>query len=374
MATYTFEDLGKTYHNFQTPVAVLTVDGENISDSTADLVLNDLDIELTAGFEAAIASFCLYNVYDPAEESYRFSEFSKYVQIGRKVEISLGYMGQARTVFSGIILRVNFLQEPGGYPYVQATAMDVKGLMMSGCSAKQLQAKSYSAAVKEIFNRSAYSGWTLSVDDTPDAREAGNDESRTLELVNESDYEFVVRAAKRYHYEFFADTTTIYFRKARKNKEILMELKKNGGILSFDIGYDITGLVNDIEARGMDPGKGTILTASKHFSNRVSTGQNASKLLSGSQKTYIDPTITSKTEAQNRAESLAEQMAYRFGSLDCTCIGMPELAPGRFIRIKDLGGPADNTFYLQRVRHVFDSDNGYRTILTGETAGLGFTP
>lgn len=374
MAAYTYEELKKTYADFENPVAVLSVDGKDFSGNTDGLVLNDLNIELTAGFEASVASFCLYNTFDAAEDTYRFDAFKSYAQLGAEAKISLGYAGNARTVFSGVIVRTQFLQESYRVPYVQVTAMDVKGLMMSSCFAKQLKAKSYGAAVKEIFNRSPYSSFKLSADDTPDAQSADSDTARTIEMVNESDYEFVVKAAKRYSYEFFADSTTVYFRKAKKNKEILMELARKEGLLEFDIGYDLTGQAEQLEARGMDVGKGTVISAQKKLTNKLSTGQKAKKMLSGSVKTYIDPTITSKTEAQNRVDSLAEQMTYSFGSLDAICVGLPELVPGRFIRIKNLGGAADNTFYLQKVRHIVDRDEGYTTILTGQTGGLDFTP
>ena len=148
--------------------------------------------------------------------------------------------------------------------------MDVRGIMMACGFAKQLKAESYSDAVKEVFARAAYSKMQqygllkLEIDDTPDKQASGTGkEARSIEFLNESDYEFVVRAAKRYNYEFFTHCGTVYFRKARKNKEMLMELGPDSGLLGFEIGYDIAGLTEQVEVRGMDTGKAMAVNAKK---------------------------------------------------------------------------------------------------------------
>ena len=46
-------------------------------------------------------------------------------------------------------------------------------------------------------------------------------------------------------------------------------------------------------------------------------------------------------------------MDYRFGSLRATSPGLPELVPGRFMKIKEMGKPVENTFYITRVKHRY---------------------
>lgn len=295
-----------------------------------------------------------------------------------KAELSLGYLDQTRTVFAGVITRVEFIYENEEQPYVRVTALDVKGIMMACRFAKQLNARNYSDAVKEIFTRAAYNKMqqygmlTLKIDDTPDKQSSEKDTAKTIEVTGESDYEFVVRAAKRYNYEFFAHCDTVYFRKAKKNKEVLIELAPGSGLLGFDIGYDITGITEQVEVRGTDTGKAKVIEASQKIKNKISTGSHAKALLKGSTKVYTDPSVTSKAEAQERAEYLAEQTAYQFGSADCKSIGIPELVPGRYVRIDALGTAVENLFYLQTVRHVIRQEEGYRTYLEGKTCAIDF--
>lgn len=383
MAAYNYEDLKKIYHDFEHPVAVLKVAERDFSENNNAFILNDIEVELTCGFEASMATFCIYNVFSKYTSKFELDSLKKYVQLGSKVELSLGYLDQTRTVFLGVITRVNFLYENESHPYVQVTAMDIKGIMMSGGFAKQLKAECYSEAVKELFTRTAYNKMqqygmmSLEIDDTPDKRasEGGKgSDTRTIEVTNESDYEFVVRAAKRYNYEFFAHCNTVYFRKAKKNKEILMEMGPGTGLLGFDIGYDITGLSGQVEVRGMDNGKGQAIQAKEKLNNKVSGGSHAKALLKGSVKVYTDPTISSAEEAKNRAAFLAEQISYRLGSAECKCVGLPELVPGRFIKITALGEPADNSFYLQTVKHVLRGEEGFKTYLEGKTCAMNYEP
>ena len=380
MASYKYGDLKKIYHDFEHPVAVLKVGNKDFADNKNAWILNDIEVELTCGFEASIATFCIYNVFSKYTSTFECDDLKKYIQLGQKTEISLGYLDQTRTVFIGVITRAEFIYENEEQPYVRVTAMDVKGIMMACGFAKQLKAENYSDAVKEVFTRTAYNKMqqygmlTLEVDDTPDKQSSEKDAAKTIEVLNESDYEFVVRAAKRYNYEFFAHCDTVYFRKARKNKEILMELGPGTGLLGFDIGYDITGLVEQVEVRGMDTGKAKVIQAKEKIKNKISTGSHAKALLKGSVKVYTDPSVASKAEAQNRAEFLAEQTAYRFGSADCKSVGLPELIPGRYIRIAALGTAVENLFYLQTVRHVIYQGEGFRTYLEGRTCAIDFKP
>lgn len=380
MASYKYEDLKKIYHDFEHPVAVLKIGDKNFADNKKAWILNDIEVELTCGFEASIANFCIYNVFSKYTSTFEFDDLKKYIQLGQKTEISLGYLDQTRTVFIGVITRVEFVYENEEQPYVRVTAMDVKGIMMACGFAKQLKAENYSDAVKEIFTRAAYNKMqqygmlSLEIDDTPDKQASEKDAAKTIEVLNESDYEFVVRAAKRYNFEFFAHCDMVYFRKAKKNKEVLMELSPGTGLLGFNIGYDITGLVEEVEVRGMDIGKAKVIQAKEKIKNKISTGSHAKALLKGSLKVHTDPSVTSKAEAQNRAEFLAEQIAYRFGSIDCKSIGLPELAPGRYVRIAALGTAAENLFYIQTVRHMICPGEGFRTYLEGKTCAIDFTP
>ena len=262
MAEFKFEDLEAKYGHFAHPVASIEIAGEPFENNKYGMAISDLRVELSAGFEASIASFVIYNVYDMVTASFVFDRFKKYVLLGSSVVIYTGYEASVREVFRGFIAKVNFIYDEDDIPGVMITAMDIKGIMMVNNSAKQLKSKTYSGALSEIMSNEPYVSLMadgvfkeLKISDTPDgqmdtsggksglgsvagaaggmasgmagdmvpgassvtnsANQAQNlaggagsaaggsqqitSEVYSVEMVGESDYEFFVRAAKRFN-------------------------------------------------------------------------------------------------------------------------------------------------------------------------------
>ena len=375
LATYTYADLKSKYEDFAHPLYILTVNGKDFAENKEGFIVSDIEVELTSGYEASIASFSIYNCFDNDMATFRIEEVKKYIFLGSSIEIAMGYARHAQIVFCGFISKVSFFYEEGDMPGIRITAMDIKGVMMANNYSRQLTATSYGEAVKEIFDKNPYTGMInaqlvkeIIVSDTPDKLSKAVD--RSIEMTAESDYEFVVKAAKKYNFEFFTECGNVYFRKAKQNAETIMEMGPADGLRTFDVEYDVTGLAETIKARSTDVGKAKVIEAKLKFNNKISLGNKAKKLIKKTEKVYLDATITSKEEADYRVESLMEEMSYRFGSLECTCIGMPELLPGKFFELTSLGQPPNNKFYLVRVVHKMDDDRGFQTKLYGKAASI----
>jgi hypothetical protein len=370
-----FAALKKKYGGFYYPRAAVEFGGAPFQDKSGRMVINEISVELTSGYEASVAVLRIYGVYSPQTGKFEYDGLKKQVLLGNTLTLKFGYLEALETVFTGFVAGVNFVYSEGEIPYVEVTGMDIKGLMMSGCYAEQLAASSYGEAVREILRKTAYERLQsnaavtkIAVSDTPDKKKGSGDKGAgayTVEMASESDYEFVVKAAKRFNYEFFTDRSAVYFRKAKSNAEILLTIGIAEGLLDFDVGYSITGVAETVEALSVDAGTGKLISARKKFTNNLSVGSYAKKLISKSRHVYIDPTIVSKEHAEARTASLLETMSYRLGALNCTCIGIPELQPGRFIRLQGLGSPVDNKFYLTSVVHAITSETGYRVKLSG---------
>ena len=160
----------------------------------------------------------------------------------------------------------------------------------------------------------------------------------------------------------------IYFRKARSTNAVLMELGVGSGLLGFEVSYTLTGLVGSVEVRAMNPDTGKAISSVKQLTANISTGTRAKPLISGAKKVYIDPTVMSQEQADARASYLADEIGYRLGTLECSCPGIPDLAPGQFVRVSGLGSPIDNIFYVTSVTHDFRSESGYQTKLIAKAS------
>lgn len=374
-----YSDLRKKYGAFLYPAVTLQVGGKLFSENKHQLVLSDIEAELSCGLEASTVTYSIYNVYSLEKECYEFAWFKEYVQLGSAVSVSMGYNGAEEELFAGFIAQTRFVCGEGDIHHVEVTAMDAKGLMMSGSHVRQMTADNYGDAIREIFDKPLYQKMSaegiyqsIQIEDTPD-KEKGDKKvtSYTVEMVAESDYEFITRAARRFNYEFYVDTGVVLFRKAKQaQEECLLEIGMERGVISYDLTYDITGLVKSVEVRGMNTAKASMISAAARVSNKISTGNRAKALIGQAHRVVTDAGAVSKEQAQYRADALMEDISYRFGTLECECVGIPELKPGHFIRLTELGGPCDNRFYITQVRHSMSSEDGYHTHVTAVSAAL----
>jgi hypothetical protein len=385
-AEFTYKELYKKYATFDYSTVRVELNGKVFADKHPDIFINDVRVDLSCGFEASMASFRLYHVYEidrvgkPPNSRFLYDKINNEVILGAPAIISFGYSGQYTHVFTGFVASVDFCFDGVNPHYIEVTAMDAKGVMMASSYAAQLTAKSYSDAVKEVLKRVSYNNMQeakiiskVSVADTPDKQQGsggGNKASaETIEMVSESDYEFIVKAAKKFNYEFFIDRGEVIFRKARSNVKSLIELKTSFGIMTFRLGYSLTGMVENIEIRSLDAGTGKVVSAKTKYSGKMSTKSKAKSLIKKSKRVYIDPTIYTQQQADARLESLLTQMSYRLGTVECECVGMPELVPGRFAKIS-VGSPGDNNFYITNVVHEISQTGQYITKITACTDTL----
>ena len=190
-----------------------------------------------------------------------------------------------------------------------------------------------------------------------------------IEMVAESDYDFVVRAAKKFNFEFFSIGGNVTFRPAKSNTKELIDIVPSSIIQDFDIGFDITGLVGEVKVRTIDIAKAQKIEVKKKNPGKFSLSGKAKSLVSKQVYVYTDSSIETQTDADLRASYIMEDMSYRFGSLSMTLSGIPELVPGRFITLSGFGDGVSNKYYVTDVIHTYAGD-GYLTTIIGKASTL----
>ncbi len=394
MADFNFGDLKSKYDTFREPKVILTIDGNDM-DYEDGLAVSEVEVELTGGYEASIATVTLMGCFDADSRSFNIKDTKKYLFMGSSIIIYLGYGSAVREVFRGFIARVHFIIPrfiKEEIPAIELTCMDVKGLLMANRHSKRLKSQYYSDAVKEVLEANSFimqkdsSGKNfteLNISNTPDkpqgagggdAGGAGGGQQKTtdkrVEMVEESDYDFIVKAAKRYNFEFFVVGSNLYFIEAKKNTNPLIELNPMMGMLDLDVGYDMTGLVKSVFVRNIDMDQGKYIGNKQKSKSKISMGNKAKPLIENQSMVYIDPTTDSKEEAGYRASYLMDSIDYRLGSMTGVYVGMPEIIPGRFITLTDFGQPLNNNYYITTVRHSM-TPNSFTTRFEGIANNIG---
>lgn len=385
MAAINLKDLYTKYEGFYSPVARVYLAGENIEENKKlGVTIIDYLVEITSDLKAGIASFSVLNAYDLRSGGFRTKALKKYIALGVDVKILMGHGSSITEVFKGYIARVDFIYDSDEVEdaVLRITAMDIKGIMMANNSSKRLKANYYSDAVKEILDQATYQNLknngvidSINISATPDkpqggAGAGGETPDIRIEMVAESDYDFIVKAAKKFNFEFFTIGGNVTFRKAKANTQELAEITPSDMIISYNVGYDITGLVGSVVVRTLDVGKASKIETKKKNAGKISLGNKAKPLISGQSYVYIDSTIETKNDADKRAEYLLEDMSYRLGHISMTLRGMPEFVPGRFVKLKGFGDAVSNSFYITDVIHEFNHGGAYFTTIEGKASTL----
>ncbi len=357
-----YEHFANTYNDFRMASLKVLVDG---SEPSVDITT--AKVELGVGYEASVASFTVDGAYNGSE----FELKGDWLYLGAVVTISMGYGEKLAQVFKGHVASYRFHFD-GTHPQLTIHCMDAKGMLMASTYARALTStveKGYSGAVKEILTNNNLSG-SVAITDTPDIATFGKSDSAykelSIESVSESDYDFIVKAAKKFNYEFYVENGKIIFRKAREGAQLVATLGNQRGLIHFDIEYNLLGLVKDVVVKAYDSAKGGDVITNTTPDSQDPNHAKGKDVVSKITKTYVDASVRSVDEAGYRANYLKDQSSFRLGHLSADCVGIPDLLPGNTLKIDNLGRYVDNTYYLTEVTHSFSSPAGYRTKIIGK--------
>ena len=382
MAAVDLDKLYDKYEGFYYPRARVYLGGANIEDhKKVNVKFGDFLVEITSDFKAGIASFSVFNAYDFQSGAFRTKDLKRVIALGTDVKILLGHADTITEVFKGYIARVDFTHDAEGPDgsVIRITAMDIKGIMMANNSSKRLKANYYSDAVKEILDQEFYKKLKdggviddITIANTPDKPEIpqGPAPDVRIEMVSESDYDFVTKVARKFNYEFFTVGGNVVFRKAKANTQELAVIRPSETVISYDISYDITGVVGNVVVRTLDIGKASKVEAKVKNPGKLSLGSRAKPLVAAQSYVYVDSTIETQKDAENRANYILEEMSYRLGSLNMTLKGMPEMVPGRFVTLKGFGEGVSNKYYITDVIHKYDNGGQFTTTIVGKASTM----
>jgi len=351
-ATANFKSLAKKYDNFSAPAVEITVGSTKLM-TNKDLDLVEVEIDLTSGYEASGCVFIIAGAYDV--EQTDFSSDISYIQIGEKVEASIGYV-RMESVFNGYINRIDYNYGMDDEKFeIRVECIDVKGLLMKRRRLEFFTEKSADAVVKKILSEAPVSSYLSGkeIDTCPK-------EEIPLRSHMMTDYELIIEQASKQGFEFFVIQGKVYFRKKQKVTSTLMKLSPQNGIIGAKFSVSGQQLVKKIEVRSIDESNGKQIKGEATISGKFSKGSSGNMMLGNSTQVFYEPGVKDANEAKNRAEARVNAIAEQFGELECQCVGIPELVPGRFIEIEKLSSQADRKYYIQQVKHVID-ESGYRT-------------
>lgn len=352
-SSYTYEALQKKYDNFISPAVEITIDGTTYKSREVPII--NLEVEITADGGAGGCSFSIDSQYK-ASESKWVNGFDKHVKPGASLSISAGYVKQ-KEIFYGFVDEYSFSYTGNRGAQIDVTGIDGLGYLMNLREPIYAGKQEARSLIESILLKSKSAGFAKSVT-------VGKVSKFTTPVVKEQvdDWTFLNLMARRYGMNLFAVDGELIFDKVITSTSPLITLGVRNGLRSFTKRVSLGRQVGKVEVWGRDVNQKPIKGSADSVSLK-GDGKSASGHVSGLKKAvmreYSEFVRTEKecaTLAQNRLNEIASGLVSGSG----LCIGIPELIPGRYIKIEGFNNSTDGSYFITGVRHQFNS-NGYFT-------------
>ena len=361
-ATYKYIDLANKYDDFSAPAFEITLGGKELSRAKA--TVTELEVELTAAGTAGGCSFSIEGLYDYEQSSWN-SEIASLIEVGAQATVKAGYV-KKEEVFYGYVDDYAMEFSPEGAPRIQVSGIDGLGYLMSCRQPLYAGQRKAAEIIKSVLNKAVSAGFARSVT-------VGSLKDYEVPLVKEQldDWRYLQLMAQRYGASLMVVDGEMVFDTTMSNTKEILTLTMGVGLERFCKRVSLAHQVGEVEIYGRDVNQKPIHAAV----NTVTVGEgskSAAQIVSAFKKASLrEYSEFARTEEECRklAQNRLNGIAMGFVSGDGQCVGIPELIPGRYLKIDGSDKSINGLYYLTKVRHVF-SEAGYHTAFEFKGAKL----
>ncbi|MDR3766862.1 MAG: hypothetical protein Q3Y08_07490 [Butyricicoccus sp.] len=317
----------------------------------------NLEVELTSDGSASGCSFTI-DCQFKSEASKWIHDFDKSVKAGAKLSIKAGYV-KTKEIFYGYIDEYTFRYSGDESPRIDITGIDALGYLMSLREPLYAGQKKAPELIKSILQKSVSAGFAKKVS-------VGTLTGFATPIVKEQvdDWTFLNTMANRYGASLFVINGEIIFDDMLTNTKPLIKLGIRGGLRNFTKRVSLAHQVGKVEIWGRDVNQKPIKgTANKVTAGSGLSGDSAAELVPALKSAVLreySEFVRTKEECDKLAQNRLNGIAMGLVSGEGSCIGIPEMIPGRYIEIEGMDKSTSGTYFISKVRHRFDQD-GYST-------------
>lgn len=339
-ATYKYEDLVQTYEDFTVPAIEIYIDN-NSEDilSTKNIVLESVQITLSVE-ETSGLNLQIVDVFDMESHSIK-SEVKDSFSVGTIIEVALGYGSNLTTVFKGYVTEYRTIYHET--IIIAVTAVDLRKLLMLN---RRKQYKYTEDTYSEIF-----SGILSNYEALYDSLHIDAVEEKEELIQNDSDYNFIKgELCHKANREFFVVGGNVYFKEIDDSETEFLELEWGKNLESFQKGKSYCNEQMKVYSCQEDK---TV----NMLSSDVKTEESIPSLTTETlvEEWEIEKGISEKV-LKNWLDKKTAEKRKRSESITGSLIGLPEIVPGRYIKISGVDSADEGTYYISEVSHSFGSD------------------
>ena len=350
--SYQFTSLCQKYGDFQGPAFTIKVGGKTIESFQIPL---SVEVEQCADGSAGGCHFQIENLYN-YEQSKWLNDLAKTLEVGATLEVEGGYV-KKKQLFFGYVDEVAVSYSSSAPPSISVAGIDGLGFLMSCREPEYWKNQKPAEMVKKLFQKAVSVGFAQKT-------KIGRLPDFVVEDVKEKidDYKYLRLLSERCGKNLMALNGELIFDDLLTNTTPILSLTVGSGLLEFQKRMSLRGQVGKVEITGADVEQKAIRGEASKVTVK-GTGETASQTAPEFQKTVVSETsyyVHTVEECQELAQAKLNRLALNYVSGSGTCLGIPELIPGRFLTIKGLAGDTVGDYFITKVRHQFGS-GGYLT-------------
>ena len=357
--SYQFTSLERKYGNFLSPSFIIDIDGFIVN--SVKVPVSHLEVQQTTGNRAGTCNFTVEAMYD--YETGVWSEgLLNVVDVGLMVEVKIGYADAKRPVFVGYIDKYTIDYTSQGAPKLHVSCLDGMALLMSNSEKVDFGERKTTQVVEDLIKECKKTGVIKSttVDTLPDF------EGKFVKEAACSSYEFLCGLAEMCFVNFCVINGELLYSNLMKNSSTLIELTMGVNLIEFSktIGFSqqtvgsvtviSTGTTTKQEVRGV------ATNPSRYGDSSGKTGAQKWKALGGTNKDIQMNFLQTADECKKVAQNVLDGMSVGFVQGSGRCIGIPNIIPGRYIKLAGLDKETNGSYFVTDVTHTF-SEDGYFT-------------
>jgi phage protein D len=194
--------------------------------------------------------------------------------------------------------------------------------------------------------------------------------------LNESDLAFLRRLLNRYDGDVQVVGGELHVSPRSQVQRNVVNLELHSQLRCARVLADLAHQVTQVTVAGWDAAQGQRITGESSGANLgPGTGRTGAEVLQqslGDRSQHIAHLAAANSaEAQAIADAAFDRRARRMVCVEGTASGNPALRVGTHVSLSGLGGRFDNTYYVVRAVHRYDSAHGYETDFEAECAYWG---
>lgn len=357
MAIYSIA-LDKKYDNYSVFAYDIIIGGSKLSKSEYPVI----EINTHSTLETSTMNDCEFTVfvgYDYEKHGFDKDIYSIF-QMGKQVEVKLGYGSTLKGVFNGYINSVGCNFSESGI-VVRVQCLDAKGVLKNKYEWSAKEDPNDIDLIKGVLQRccSMYGAIDMSGVDESQKKKVKVDR-----IVQKQDaLSYLIKYAKSYGYTFCTFYKKIYFGKftvaeAKSIPGVSLSWGKN--LLSFQHEADLTNQIGTVKVIGYNKKREKVEGKCSKLSGKGKSGSELAAV--AKDKTIILEEIEAENAsiANQLARGVLSRSAGKFVHCQGRIIGLPEVCIGSKITIEQTLKGINGDYILSEVTHSF-SGQGYIT-------------